>query len=100
MGWANAYIQQLKDGYTIQFRPRGNSMRGKIESGQLVTVEPVTDPTLLQVGDVVLCTVNGSQYLHLIKARRSGQFQIGNNVGGINGWVTAKSIYGRCIGVE
>jgi hypothetical protein len=50
----------------VQFRPRGGSMRGKIESGQLCTVVPALDE--LRVGDVVLCKVNGRQYLHLIKA--------------------------------
>jgi hypothetical protein len=44
--------------------------------------------------------VNGSEYLHLIKAMQGPRFQIGNNRGGINGWITAKSIFGRCIRVE
>jgi hypothetical protein len=99
MSWATEYIEQLKRGTTVQFRPRGGSMRGRIESGQLVTVEPA-DPATLQVGDIVLCTVHGAQYLHLIKAVRGGQFQIGNNRGGINGWVTARAIYGRCTRVD
>jgi hypothetical protein len=38
MSWANHYIEQLKKGETVQFRPRGHSMKGKIASGQLVTV--------------------------------------------------------------
>ena len=33
MGWATAYIDGLQKGETVQFRPRGNSMKGKIESG-------------------------------------------------------------------
>jgi hypothetical protein len=74
-------------------------MRGKIESGQLCTVEPV-DPAGLQVGDIVLCKVNGRQYLHLVKAVRGGRFQIGNNRGKINGWVSAHGIYGKCVRVE
>lgn len=74
-------------------------MRGRVESGQLVTVEPV-DAALLQVGDIVLCAVRGAQYLHLVRAIRGGQFQIGNNRGGVNGWVTARSIYGRCVRIE
>jgi hypothetical protein len=74
-------------------------MSGKVDSGQLCTVEPV-DPATLQVGDIVLCKVNGSQYLHLIKAMQGPRFQIGNNKGRINGWITATSIYGRCIRVE
>jgi len=100
MGWATNYIKELQEGKTVQFRPRGYSMRGKVESGQLCTVEPVKDPSTLQVGDVVLCKVNGNQYLHLIRAVRNGQFQIGNNLGHINGWVSANGIYGKCTLVE
>jgi len=65
----------------VQFRPRGNSMKGKIESGQLVTVEPVGDRQL-QKDDIGLCKVNGSQYLHLIKAIQGDRYQIGNNMAG------------------
>jgi hypothetical protein len=74
-------------------------MRGKVESGQLCTVEPV-DPATVRVGDIVLCKVNGRQYLHLVKAVQGQRFQIGNNRGKINGWVSASSIYGKCVRVE
>lgn len=99
MGWATEYISRLQRGETVRFRPRGNSMRGKIESGQLCTVEPV-EPMALKVGDIVLCKVNGHQYLHLVKAIRGDRFQIGNNRGRINGWVGANGIYGKCTSVE
>ena len=99
MGWASAYIEKLRAGEAISFRPRGNSMSGKIESGQLCTVEPA-DPSSLQVGDIVLCKVNGREYLHLIKAIQGQRIQIGNNRGRINGWVSAGAIYGRCVSVE
>ena len=99
MGWASQYIAKLQVGETVQFRPRGSSMSGKIESGQLCTVEPV-DLGTLKVGDIVLCRVNGAQYLHFIKAIQGPRFQIGNNRGGINGWITGNSIYGRCVRVE
>ena len=99
MSWATHYIQQLKEGRTVSFRPRGNSMRGKIESGQLCTVEPVTADSL-QVGDIVLCKVNGRQYLHLVKAIDGARFLIGNNRGRTNGWIGPSGIYGRCIRVE
>jgi hypothetical protein len=52
------------------------------------------------VAEIVLCTVRGRHYLHLVKAIRDGAFQIGNNVGRINGWVDANGIHGRCIAVE
>lgn len=99
MGWANHYIEKLKKGETVQFRPRGNSMSGKIESGQLCTVVPVKVEQLA-VGDIVLCKVNGFQYLHLVKAVQGERFQIGNNRGRINGWAGKNSIFGKCTRVE
>lgn len=99
MGWAAGYIARVKAGETVSFRPRGGSMSPKIESGQLCTVEPV-DAATLGVGDIVLCKVNGKEYLHLIKATQGPRFQIGNNRGGINGWVGAHAIFGRLVRVE
>lgn len=98
MGWANQYIEDLLDGQTVQFRPHGNSMQGRVESGQLCTVAPLTAAPV--PGDVVLCKVNGRQFLHLVKAVRGPQFQIGNNKGHVNGWVTQNSIYGKLVKVE
>ncbi len=100
MGWATPYIAKLKNGETVSFRPRGNSMQGKIESGQLCTVEPISDFESLQKGDIVLCKVNGNEYLHLIKAINGSRFQIGNNRGRINGWIGANSIFGKCVKIE
>jgi hypothetical protein len=99
MGWALHHIQKLQNGETVSFRPRGNSMSGKIESGQLCTVAPV-NPDDLQVGDIVLCKVNGQEYLHLVKAIQGPRFQIGNNRGRINGWVSRRAIFGKCVKVE
>ena len=99
MSWAAGYIEKLRAGETVSFRPRGNSMSGKIESGQLCTVAPV-DPESLRVGDIVLCKVNGREYLHLIKAIQGERFQIGNNRGRINGWISAGAIFGRCVQIE
>ena len=99
MGWATPHIDKLRRGETVQFRPRGNSMSGKIESGQLCTVVPAS-PKELEVGDIVLRKVNGYQYIHLIKARQGDRFQIGNNRGRINGWVGGNGIYGKCVRVE
>lgn len=99
MGWAATYIERLRAGEQVAFRPRGNSMAGKIESGQLCTVSPV-DPTTLRVGDIVLCKVNGREYLHLIEAIQGPRYRIGNNRGRINGWVTAGAIFGKCVRVE
>jgi len=96
LGWADGHIARLAQGETVQFRPRGNSMVGQIESGQLCTVEPLGE-YVLKIGDIVLCRVKGAQYLHLVKAIQGERFQIGNNRGGINGWVTRRQIFGRLI---
>ena len=101
MGWASKYIEQLQCGEVVQFRPSGNSMTPRIKSKQLVTVEPLGDAALA-VGDIVLCKVNGREFLHLIRSsRRDGDeivYQIGNNKGFINGWT--KAVFGRLSKVE
>jgi hypothetical protein len=71
---------------------------GKVESGQLCTVAPVKGE--LAVGDIVLCKVGGSQYLHLIKAIQGKRYQIGNNRGGINGWIGLNSIFGKLVEIN
>ena len=74
-------------------------MSPRIESGQLCTVEPV-ETALLKVGDIVLCKVSGNEYLHFVKAIQGQRFQIGNNRGGINGWIGPNAVYGRLTKVE
>lgn len=96
MGWADKHIQKLKDGETVSFRPHGNSMIPKIHSGDLVTVSP--DIHELKKGDIVLCKVNGKQFLHLIIKIDRDVFQIGNNKGHINGWT--RTIFGKVIQVK
>lgn len=99
MGWASSYINRLKAGERVTFKPSGNSMVGKIESGQSCTVEPIGS-TPVCVGDIVLCKVNGREYLHLVKAIQGERYQIANNSGHVNGWVTSRSIFGRLVSVE
>lgn len=97
--WATQYIESLKSGRTIKFRPHGNSMQGRIESGQLVTVAPVNRKIV--VGDIVLCKVGGKQWLHLVTAIGSdGRYQISNNKGHINGWCTGDNVFGIVVNVE
>ena len=100
MGWAARHIARLQAGETISFRPHGFSMVGKVESGQLVTVIPVTDHATLAVDDIVLCKIGGIEYLHLIKAIQGDRIQIGNNRGRVNGWTDAALVFGKCIRVE
>jgi hypothetical protein len=100
MGWADGHIKKLQAGETVQFRPRGNSMKGRVEDGELCTVAPVTDPSMISAGDVVLCKVKGRQLVHLVKAVQGGRFQISNNRGFVNGWIGPHSIYGKLVKVE
>lgn len=79
-------------------------MTPKIKSGQLVTVSP--ELILLKVGDVVLCKVNGNQYLHYVtqktvQSNKEGtvtKYLIANARGRVNGWTS--TIYGRVIKIE
>lgn len=74
-------------------------MMPRIRSGQLCTVAPIA-PASLAVNDVVLCRVGAREYLHIVKHIDGERFQIGNNRGRINGWVTATSIFGRLEKIE
>jgi hypothetical protein len=100
MGWADDYVGALVSGKTVQLRLIGASMTGRIDSGQLCTVEPIDSQMPLFVGDVVLCRVNGFTYLHLINAVEGDRYQIANNVGHVNGWTTRSKIFGRLVCVK
>lgn len=99
MSWARGHIEQLRQGHTVAFRPRGQSMAGRIASGQRCTVEPLQGRAP-QANEIVLCTVHGAHYLHLVKAVQQDRYLIGNNRGGINGWVGLTQIHGRCVRIE
>lgn len=100
MGWATIYISKLKLGETVKFRPKGNSMTGRVNSGDLCTVEPIADYSQVEKNNVVLCKVNGNQYLHLVSAVSGDRFQISNNKGFVNGWIGKNNIYGKLMKVE
>ncbi len=90
------HIARLLRGETARFRPVGNSMTGRVSSGDLVVVEPFPSGTSPEVDDVVLCRVKGVDRLHLVTAvRPDGRFQISNNHGHVNGWTGRDRIWGR-----
>jgi hypothetical protein len=74
-------------------------MRGRIESGQLVTLAPVT-PAEARVDDVVLVEWRGNFLLHLVKEIKDDQLLIGNNLGKVNGWVASSAVVGKVVAVE
>lgn len=95
MTWASPYIQKLQHEEMVEFRPHGNSMTPRVKSGQLCTVIPLTKLLRpLKAGDAVLCKVKGKHYLHLISAIKDKQYQISNNHGFVNGWITIHGIFG------
>jgi hypothetical protein len=128
MNWAHHAILALQAGRQATITPRGHSMRGRVNDGDTVILSPVpTDPCpacgpsgrsagveepaecpacagrgsvpRLAVDDIVLVKVKGTVYLHLIKAVQDRRYQIGNNRGGINGWVGRDAIYGLAVSV-
>jgi phage repressor protein C with HTH and peptisase S24 domain len=92
------YVEPLQKGETVKFRPKGQSMKPRINSGELVTLSP--DIKNLSVGDVVLSKVEGKVILHLITAINGDRIQISNNHGYVNGWTHRSKVYGRLIQVE
>jgi hypothetical protein len=99
MSWAKFAIEALQRGEGFQIRPRGSSMKGRINSGDLVTLAPCK-PDQLKIDDAVLVKVKGNVYLHLVKAIDGDRFLIGNNRGGTNGWVGHNCIYGIAVKIE
>lgn len=71
-------------------------MRPKVESGATVTLKPAS-AVAVEVGDIVLCRVNGNVFLHLVKAKQGERVLIGNNRGKTNGWT--RTVYGRAVQV-
>jgi hypothetical protein len=97
--WAQAAIQKLVKGEAAKVRPKDYSMTGKVNYGDLVTLEPC-EPHTLEVGDIVLVRVKGHIYLHLIREKNGLRFLIGNNRGLVTGWVGANAIYGKAARIE
>lgn len=99
-------IPMLKKGRTVKVRDYGDSMEPLIHSGEIVTVAPFDDG-VLNKGDVVLAKVRGRLYLHKVTGFRRGLsrgwfhrlVQISNNRGKVNGWTTARDIYGKVISI-
>jgi phage repressor protein C with HTH and peptisase S24 domain len=94
MAWCSHLLPMLAAGETVQTRPRGNSMTPRIKSGELCTIAPIPAEWNPTNGDIVLCKVRGSYYLHIISASKTGQVQISNNHGHVNGWTSRSNVYG------
>lgn len=100
MARINFVLQALLEKGEVVFKPHGNSMTGKINSGDQVVVKQVPLKAV-RVGDAVYAKVKGSYYLHLLSAidETQNRYQISNNHGYVNGWVTADNVFGLCVQV-
>ena len=56
MSWAKYAKEALRNGHSVQICPRDHSMKGKVNDGDLVTLEPC-DVAQLQVGAMILVPV-------------------------------------------
>jgi hypothetical protein len=99
MTWATPHIPRLRAGETITCRPPGGSMHPLIRRGQRCTIAPLGDAEI-RTRDIVLCTVGRNDYLHLVTAMRRSQYQISNNKGHVNGWISRSAIHGRLVATE
>ena len=90
--------EHLQAGEIVKVTGVGNSMTPILKSRQPVICIPVTNETILNKRDIVLCKVNGHYYLHLIWSIKAGdRFLIGNNHGRPNGVITRKNIFGKVV---
>lgn len=94
-----AIIEKLKAGETVKFRPAGHSMAPFVLHKQLVTMEPVGRDTMLD-GQIVLCKVQGRNFLHFAGLLGDGKYRIANAKGRVNGWCYRHNIFGVVVSIE
>src|SRR5262249_11236138 len=99
MSWVKDALNALQQGQSVQVRPQGGSMRGRIESGQLVTLTRV-NLSEIAVDDVVFVRWRGNYLLHLVKDIQEDRYLIGNNAGKVNGWVEGADILAKATAIE
>lgn len=92
--------ESLTSGETLyNIVAHGNSMSPRIENRARLTLVPVSDHSVIEIGDVVFCKVNGNYYFHLVKSKKhikeKWMFLIGNNHGHDNGWTS--QVFGKVL---
>ncbi len=99
MGWVKDALKQLEENGVCRIRPHGGSMRGRIESGQLVAIRQARGEEV-EVDDAVFVRWKNNYLLHLVKGKENGRILIGNNLGKINGWIGYEDVIGKVVAVE
>lgn len=92
-------LNTLLEAGEVIWKPHGNSMAPRINSGDQVKLISTKD-LLLQTNDIVYAKVKGSYYLHLLTAIDEDRYQISNNHGYVNGWVSRDKVFGICVQVK
>jgi SOS-response transcriptional repressor LexA len=95
-GWATPYIAKLKQDGKVQLKVYGTAMIPLLAPGDQVILRIITNNEVYP-GDIVLCRVNGRDYLHKIASVRLDRYQIADNKDFIKGWVTLSGIFGKCV---
>lgn len=98
MSWVKEALEHLTKGNEVSVRPVGGSMRGRIESGQLVTLKPALYDDV-EAEDVIFIRWKGNYLLHLLLEKKDQELLIGNNLGKINGWIPADALIAKAITV-
>ncbi len=97
MDWSTEAVAALQRGSSVQVRPRGHSMTGRISDGDLITLVPCRLEDLT-TGDIVLARIQGKRFahvvLHSILTVEGDRFLIGSHQGRVDGWVDRGDIYG------
>ncbi|MCB0581226.1 MAG: hypothetical protein KDD10_18185 [Phaeodactylibacter sp.] len=99
MGWVKEARKQLEANGVARVRPQGGSMRGRIESGQLVTIRRAGGEEV-ELGDAVFVRWKNNYILHLVKGIEEDRILIGNNLGKANGWIGYGDVIGKVVAVE
>jgi hypothetical protein len=106
MARINFVLKMLEERNEAIWKPKGNSMTPKIDSGDQVKVITCSIHAY-RVGDAVYAKVKGSYYLHLLTAidtsagdGYNARYQISNNHGHVNGWTDSKNMFGICVQVK
>lgn len=99
----NQAVEWLKMGRTIARFEFGDSMQPILKSGEYNITTPITDLNSVNVGDVVLCEVEGMLMTHMVILKSNGNcdtpfFLIGSSNLYIYGWTN--KIYGVCKGTN
>ena len=99
MGWVKDALKILKEEGQCDIRPFGGSMKGRIESGQLVTIKTI-DGNDVEINDAIFIKWKGNYLIHLAKDITETEILIGNNLGKINGWISKKDVIAKVIKIH